>query len=132
MLRFTRRSRRLGTIHDMGTVEMLRAAGVGTGDEVIVPAFGNTEVAEDVVRAGAVPVFADIHPETYCIDPSHVAAGVSARTAAVVAVHRFGHRADLARLRELGRRHGLLVLEEPGSPRSRTTRWLNAACTPPI
>ncbi|WP_327666100.1 MULTISPECIES: DegT/DnrJ/EryC1/StrS family aminotransferase [unclassified Streptomyces] len=93
---------------------MLRAAGVGTGDEVIVPAFGNTEVAEDVVRAGAVPVFADIHPETYCIDPSHVAAGVSARTAAVVAVHRFGHRADLAWLRELGRRHGLLVLEEPG------------------
>ncbi len=79
-----------------------------------MPAFGNTEVAEGVVQVGAEPVFADIHPETYCIDPSHVAAGVSARTAAVVAVHRFGYRADVARLRELGRRHGLLVLEEPG------------------
>ncbi|MGY0491333.1 DegT/DnrJ/EryC1/StrS family aminotransferase [Streptomyces sp. WG-D5] len=93
---------------------MLRAAGVGTGDEVIVPAFGNPEVAEGVVQAGAVPVFADIHPETYCIDPSYVAAAVSARTAAVVAVHRFGHRADVVRLRELERSHGLLVLEEPG------------------
>ncbi|MGP3774679.1 DegT/DnrJ/EryC1/StrS family aminotransferase [Streptomyces sp. SDT5-1] len=93
---------------------MLRAAGVGAGDEVIVPAFGNVEVTEDVVLAGAVPVFADINPDTYCIDPSHVAAVLSERTAAVVAVHRFGFRADVAQLRELGRKHGLLVLEEPG------------------
>ncbi|MGY0019129.1 DegT/DnrJ/EryC1/StrS family aminotransferase [Streptomyces sp. cg35] len=91
---------------------MLQAAGVGAGDEVIVPAFGNPEVAEAVVRAGAAPVFADIDPDTYCIDPSYVASRLTERTAAVVAVHRFGQRADVARLRELSRGHGLLVLEQ--------------------
>ncbi|MFH8610091.1 DegT/DnrJ/EryC1/StrS family aminotransferase [Streptomyces sp. NPDC018029] len=91
---------------------MLRAAGVGTGDEVIVPAYGNAEVAEDVILAGAMPVFADIEPATYCLDPDAVAAVVTPRTAAVVVVHRFGHRADVRRLRELGQRQGLLVLEQ--------------------
>ncbi len=95
----------------MGTVGMLQAAGVGAGDEVIVPAFGNPEVAEAVVLAGAAPVFADIDPDTYCVDPSCVSACVSERTVAVVAVHRFGHRADIESLRRLGQRHGLLVLE---------------------
>ncbi|MFI7384149.1 DegT/DnrJ/EryC1/StrS family aminotransferase [Streptomyces sp. NPDC049813] len=91
---------------------MLQAAGVGDGDEVIVPAFGNPEVAEAVVQAGAIPVFADIDADTYCVDPAHVADLVSVRTAAAIAVHRFGHRADIARLHELGSRHGLLVLEQ--------------------
>ncbi|MFK4070942.1 DegT/DnrJ/EryC1/StrS family aminotransferase [Streptomyces sp. NPDC029674] len=91
---------------------MLRAAGVGTGDEVIVPAYGNAEVAEDVILAGAVPVFADIEPATYCLDPDAVAAAVTPRTAAVVVVHRFGNRADVRRLRDLGQRQGLLVLEQ--------------------
>ncbi|MCQ4212861.1 DegT/DnrJ/EryC1/StrS family aminotransferase [Streptomyces longispororuber] len=91
---------------------MLQAAGVGAGDEVIVPAYGNAEVAEAVVRAGAAPVFADIDPDTYCIDPSHVVDCVTERTAAVVAVHRFGHKADVARLQEVGQKHGLLVLEQ--------------------
>ncbi|MGV9452291.1 DegT/DnrJ/EryC1/StrS family aminotransferase [Streptomyces sp. NPDC003635] len=91
---------------------MLRAAGVGVGDEVVVPAFGNAEVAEAVVLAGALPVFADIDPVTYCLDASHVEAVVTARTAAVVVVHRFGRFADVARLHGVGQRHGLLVLEQ--------------------
>ncbi|WP_181793848.1 DegT/DnrJ/EryC1/StrS family aminotransferase [Streptomyces sp. WELS2] len=91
---------------------MLRAAGVGVGDEVVVPAFGNVEVAEAVTLTGALPVFADIDPVTYCLGPDAVAASVTPRTAAVVVVHRFGRRADLGRLRRLGRRHGLLVLEQ--------------------
>ncbi|MEU8750644.1 DegT/DnrJ/EryC1/StrS family aminotransferase [Streptomyces chartreusis] len=91
---------------------MLRAAGVGVGDEVVVPAFGNVEVAEAVVLAGALPVFADIDPVTYCLDAGAVAAVVTQRTAAVVAVHRFGRSADIARLHEIGQRHGLLVLEQ--------------------
>ncbi|WP_161305279.1 DegT/DnrJ/EryC1/StrS family aminotransferase [Streptomyces sp. SID5785] len=90
---------------------MLQAAGIGTGDEVIVPAYGTPEIAEAVVRTGAAPIFADIDPDTYCIDPAQVAAGVTERTKAVVAVHRFGHRADIAQLREVGGRHGVLVLE---------------------
>ncbi|MFD7796387.1 DegT/DnrJ/EryC1/StrS family aminotransferase [Streptomyces sp. NPDC059759] len=91
---------------------MLSAAGVGAGDEVIVPAFGNVEVAEAVHEAGATVVFADIDPATYCLDPLAVDAVITARSAAVVVVHRFGRTADLSRLHELGRRHGLLVLEQ--------------------
>ncbi|MEU2420583.1 DegT/DnrJ/EryC1/StrS family aminotransferase [Streptomyces sp. NPDC007851] len=91
---------------------MLRAAGVGVGDEVIVPAFGNAEVAEAVTRAGALPVFADIDPLTYCLDTSAVEAAITDRSAAVVVVHRFGRWADIRRLHALGQRHGLLVLEQ--------------------
>ena len=91
---------------------MLRAAGVGVGDEVIVPAFGNVEVAEAVTLTGATPVFADIDPATYCLDATAVEAVVTPRSAAVVAVHRFGRSADIVRLRVVGQRHGLLVLEQ--------------------
>jgi dTDP-4-amino-4,6-dideoxygalactose transaminase len=91
---------------------MLKSAGVGHGDQVIVPAFGNTEVAEAVTLAGATPVFADIDPATYCLDPAAVEAVVSSQTAAVVVVHRFGRPADIAGLHEVGQRHGLLVLEQ--------------------
>ncbi|WAZ27223.1 DegT/DnrJ/EryC1/StrS family aminotransferase [Streptomyces cinnabarinus] len=91
---------------------MLRAAGVGIGDEVVVPAFGNAEVAEAVVLAGALPVFADIDPVTYCLDAAAVEAVVTPRTAAVVVVHRFGRSADIARLHWIGQQHGLLVLEQ--------------------
>ncbi|MER7577390.1 DegT/DnrJ/EryC1/StrS family aminotransferase [Streptomyces sp. NPDC126514] len=91
---------------------MLRAADVGVGDEVVVPAFGNAEVAEAVVLAGALPVFADIDPVTYCLDAAAVEAVVTARTAAVVVVHRFGRFADITRLHGVGQRHGLLVLEQ--------------------
>ena len=91
---------------------MLRAAGVGVGDEVVVPAFGNVEVAEAVVLAGALPVFADIDPLSYCLEAAAVEAAVTPRTAAVVAVHRFGRSADIAPLHEIGQRHGLLELEQ--------------------
>ncbi|MEV7685156.1 DegT/DnrJ/EryC1/StrS family aminotransferase [Streptomyces bungoensis] len=91
---------------------MLRAAGVGAGDEVVVPAFGNVEVAEAVTQAGALPVFADIDPVTYCLDPDAVEASITPRTVAVVVVHRFGRRADIGRLHALGQRHELLVLEQ--------------------
>ncbi|MET9132809.1 DegT/DnrJ/EryC1/StrS family aminotransferase [Streptomyces antibioticus] len=94
---------------------MLRAAGVGVGDEVVVPAFGNAEVAGAVTLVGALPVFADIHPVTYCLDPGAVEDVVTPRTAAVVVVHRFGRPAEVGPLRGLGRRHGLLVLEQAES-----------------
>jgi dTDP-4-amino-4,6-dideoxygalactose transaminase len=90
---------------------MLRAAGIGVGDEVIVPSFGSVEVAQEVARAGAEAVFADINGGTYCLDADAVDAVVSPRTAAVIAVHTFGYPVDLPGLREVGSRHGLLVLE---------------------
>ncbi|MFD8737518.1 DegT/DnrJ/EryC1/StrS family aminotransferase [Streptomyces sp. NPDC059618] len=91
---------------------MLRAAGVGAGDEVVVPAFGNVEVADAVTEAGATVVFADIDPATYCLDPMAVESVITSRTAALVVVHRFGRTADMAGLRELGQRNELLVLEQ--------------------
>ncbi|MFF9819643.1 DegT/DnrJ/EryC1/StrS family aminotransferase [Streptomyces sp. NPDC014006] len=94
---------------------MLRAAGIGVGDEVVVPAFGNAEVAGAVTLAGALPVFADIDPVTYCLDTAAVEAALTPRTAAVVVVHRFGRVAELGSLRALGQRHGLLVLEQAES-----------------
>lgn len=69
---------------------MLRAAGVGVGDEVIDVAFGNVEIAGAVTLAGALPVFADVDPVTYCLESAAVEAVVTSRTAAVVVVHRFG------------------------------------------
>ncbi|MGV9558068.1 DegT/DnrJ/EryC1/StrS family aminotransferase [Streptomyces sp. NPDC003522] len=97
---------------------MLRAAGVGVGDEVVVPAFGNVEVAEAVVRAGALPAFADVDPVTYCLDALAVEEAITPRTAAVVVVHRFGRSAEVGRLRAVGQRYGLLVLDqaEPDVP----------------
>ncbi|MFI9052795.1 DegT/DnrJ/EryC1/StrS family aminotransferase [Streptomyces sp. NPDC053427] len=96
---------------------MLESAGVRAGDEVVVPAYGNAEVARAVVQLGAVPVFADVDADSYCLDPAAVADVVSSRTAAVVAIHRFGRRADAGWIREVGQRHGLLVLveDEPGA-----------------
>ncbi|RFU87385.1 DegT/DnrJ/EryC1/StrS aminotransferase [Streptomyces triticagri] len=96
----------------MGTVELLKAAGVGLGDEVVVPAYGNIEVAEAAVLAGGLPVFADIDPVTYCLEPRAVDAVLTPRTAAVVVVHRFGQLADMDGLGELARRRGLLLLEK--------------------
>lgn len=86
--------------------------GIGTGDEVIVPSFGPGAPADAVRLAGAVPVFADIDPRTFCLDPEAVAAGITSRTAAIVPVHVFGHPAPMTRLNELAERRALAVVEE--------------------
>ncbi|ATL85900.1 glutamine--scyllo-inositol transaminase [Streptomyces malaysiensis subsp. malaysiensis] len=80
------------------------------GDEVIVPSYGTPEAAEAVLLAGARPVFVDIDAHTYCIDPAAVAGALTPRTAAIVAIHTFGHPADMAALTELGQRNGVLVI----------------------
>lgn len=101
----------------MRTVGTLKSAGVRAGDEVVVPAYGNAEVARAVVELGAVPVFADVDGDSYCLDPAAVADVVTGRTVAVVAINRFGRQADAGWIREVGQHHGLLVLvdDEPGA-----------------
>jgi dTDP-4-amino-4,6-dideoxygalactose transaminase len=90
----------------------LRALGVQPGDEVICPSFTFYATAEAIAAIGAVPVFADIEDETYCLDPAAVEAAISGRTRAVVAVDLFGHPAPMGSLGGLCRRHGLSLVED--------------------
>jgi dTDP-4-amino-4,6-dideoxygalactose transaminase len=90
----------------------LVAAGIGPGDEVIVPAFTFAATANAVVHAGASPVFADIDPATYCLDPDSASAAVTSRTAAIIPVHLYGHPANMDTINRLAGDRGLLVLED--------------------
>jgi len=90
----------------------LMAAGIGPGDEVVVPA--QTFVASwlAVSRAGAVPVPADVDPATVTLDPDAARSVIGPRTAALMPVHLYGHPAAMDELTELARQHGLFVLED--------------------
>ena len=98
-----------------GTVALdlaLKAIGVRPGDEVIVPDFTFIATANTVLMQGARPVFADIDEETLTIDPDDVAEKITGRTKAVVAVHLYGHPADMKALMELAEDHGFYVVED--------------------
>lgn len=98
-----------------GTVSLivaLRAAGVRPGDEVIVPPYTFMATAGSVVEVGAIPVFVDIDPSTYCLDPEMVLAAITPRTRAMIPVHLGGHPADMDRLMEIAEKHGLVVIED--------------------
>jgi perosamine synthetase len=91
---------------------MLLAAGVGPGDEVIVPSFTFAATANLVAITGATPVFADIEPDFFCFDSEAVEAAITARTKAVMPVHLYGHPAALDQLQEICQRYGLLLFED--------------------
>jgi len=91
---------------------MLRAAGIGEGDEVIVPAFTFIATANTVLAVGARPVFADIELEYYTLDPESVLERITPRTKAIIAVHLYGHPADMKTLREIAEDHNLLLFED--------------------
>ena len=83
-------------------VLVLNALEIGSGDEVICPAFTFYATAEAVARVGATPVFADIDPQTLNLDPERVAERITTRTKAIMPVHLFGRPAPLAELSKLG------------------------------
>ncbi|ONI86879.1 aminotransferase DegT [Saccharothrix sp. ALI-22-I] len=93
-------------------VLLLRACGLSPGDEVVVPAFSFIASASSVVLAGGRPVFADIEPDGYGLDPGSVAAVAGSRTRFVMPVHLFHHVADLTGLVEVARRLDLTVVED--------------------
>jgi UDP-2-acetamido-2-deoxy-ribo-hexuluronate aminotransferase len=93
-------------------VLLLRAAGLQPGDEVIVPAFTFVASASSVVLAGGRPVFADIDPVTYAMDPDSAAAAVTPRTRMLMPVHLFCQLAPMDALLGVARRHGLTVVED--------------------
>ncbi|WP_218123580.1 DegT/DnrJ/EryC1/StrS aminotransferase family protein [Quadrisphaera sp. DSM 44207] len=90
----------------------LLAAGVGPGDEVVVPSFSFAATANAVALTGATPVFADIDPSTSCLDPAAVDAVITTRTAAIMPVHLYGHPADMTALCALAARRGLALFED--------------------
>lgn len=90
----------------------LLASGIGPGDEVITTPFTFIATVNSILMAGATPVLVDIEESTWNIDASLVEAAVTPRTKAILPVHLFGHPADLALLRDIAARHGLVVIED--------------------
>jgi len=90
----------------------LRAADIGSGDEVIMPAFTFVATAEAANYVGARPVFADIDPATFCLDPKSVEKKLTPRTRALIAVHLYGQTAPLAELAAICRDRGITLVED--------------------
>jgi perosamine synthetase len=98
-----------------GTVALhlaLVALGVGPGDEVIIPSLTYIATANAARYVGATPVFVDIDPDTWCMDPAAVEAAISERTKAIIAVHLYGHPADMDALNDIASRNGAAVVED--------------------
>jgi dTDP-4-amino-4,6-dideoxygalactose transaminase len=89
-----------------------KAAGIGPGDEVILPANTFMATAEAVTHVGGTPVVVDVLPDTANIDPAAVEAAVTSRTKAVVPVHLFGQPADMDAIGAIAQKHGLVVIED--------------------
>jgi len=98
-----------------GTVALhlaLHALGIGPGDEVIVPALTFVASANTVHYTGATPVFADVDPQTWTIDPAEIERLISPRTKAIMPVHLYGHPAKLDAINSLAAEHHLWVVED--------------------
>jgi perosamine synthetase len=106
---------RYGVATHNGTVGLhlvLAALGIGPGDEVIVPSLTFVATANAVAYTGATPVFVDSEVTSWNIDPMAVASAITPRTRAVIAVHLYGHPANMDPLRNLATEHGLVLIED--------------------
>jgi dTDP-4-amino-4,6-dideoxygalactose transaminase len=90
----------------------LLSLGLGDGDEVITTPFTFIATAEAIKKAGAQPVFVDIDPLTFCLDPELIESQITPRTKAILPVHLYGHPAEMARIVEIAKKHGLKVIED--------------------
>ncbi len=88
------------------------AAGINPGDEVIVPSFSFAATANSVVLAGGVPIFADIDPKTFNMDPDHVETLITSKTKAIMPVHLYGHIAAMDRYEEISAKYGVKIIED--------------------
>lgn len=91
---------------------ILQSVGIGPGDEVIVPACSWISTSESVTTAGAKPIFADILPELYTIDPNDVVKKITSKTKAIIPVHLYGLPAEMDEILAIAGKHNLLVIED--------------------
>jgi dTDP-4-amino-4,6-dideoxygalactose transaminase len=90
----------------------LLAYGIGQGDEVIVPSFTFFATASAVFLAGAKPVFVDIEPKTFGLDPEGVRAAITSKTKAIIPVHLYGQCCEMGPILQLAEEHGLKIIED--------------------
>lgn len=90
----------------------MHALGIGSGDEVIMADTNWIATAAPIVHLGATPVFVDILPDSWCLDPEQVEAAITPKTKAIVAVHLYGNLCDMDALLAIGERHGIPVIED--------------------
>jgi perosamine synthetase len=90
----------------------LAGMGIGAGDEVIIADTNWIASAAPILYVGATPVFVDILADSWCLDPAHVEAAITPRTKAILAVHLYGNLCDMNALLDVGKRHGIPVIED--------------------
>jgi perosamine synthetase len=95
-----------------GIAVALAACGIGPGEEVIVPAISYTATGSAPLMYHAIPVFVDVEPRTFCLDPSKIEAAITPRTRAILVVHLAGNVADMDAILTIARRHDLFVIED--------------------
>jgi perosamine synthetase len=112
-------SSHIGTPHALATSSCtgalhlgMAALGIGSGDEVILADTNWIATAAPIVHLGAHPVFVDVLPDSWCIDPEEVKAAITPRTKAIIAVHLYGNLCDMNRLLAIGREHNIPIIED--------------------
>jgi dTDP-4-amino-4,6-dideoxygalactose transaminase len=112
-----------------GTITMeiaMRAAGIGWGDEVIVPSYTFAATAYAPMAAGALPVIVDINPDNYCIDPVKVAEAITPKTKAIIVVHLAAQMTDMDAIMEIAKNHNLIVVEDSAHAHGAQWRGMGA------
>jgi dTDP-4-amino-4,6-dideoxygalactose transaminase len=120
-----------GVLMVNGTITMevaLKALDIGWGDEVIIPALTFAATAYAPMAAGALPVIVDVEPRTWTIDPDAIEAAITDRTRAVMPVHLGHHMADMDRIMDIAKRHGLAVVEDCAHAPGQRWRDTGAGC----
>jgi dTDP-4-amino-4,6-dideoxygalactose transaminase len=114
-----------GTDADALALAVLHDYGASRGDEIILPALSFVSTGNAVLQAGFTPVFVDVNRQTLNIDPGRIEARITRRTRAIMPVHLMGKPAEMDRINEIARRHGLFVVEDAAEAHGATFRGRN-------